>query len=198
MPNGIDLKRFERTEDTENLVPMIGTVAALRAEKNLARLIRAFARLKVTTSCQLVIVGDGPERGTLEKLAHDLGVANDVTFAGQISDPSRFYRQFDIFALTSDTEQMPYTVLEAMAASCPIVATDVGDIREMVSSPNRPFILAKDDDAISDALRNLLEDSVLRKELAAANLQTVPENYSQDGMFRAFAEIYDVPGLIAT
>ncbi len=198
IPNGIDLERFKRRSTGENPIPVIGTVSALRREKNLQRLLRAFARTVQRIPCQLVIVGDGTERNALEDTARELGVSNFVRFEGHVPDPSSLYGTFDIFALTSDTEQMPYTVIEAMAAGCPIAATDVGDIREMVAAENRPFIVAKDEDAVSDALVRLLMDGDLRKTIGGANLRTARERYSQDTMFRAFAEIYDLPGLTAT
>jgi glycosyltransferase involved in cell wall biosynthesis len=197
IPNGIDLERFARTEEAENPTPVIGTVAALRPEKNLTRLIRAFAQVAATTPCRLVIVGAGPERDALEATTHALGVAKDVDFAGHQPDPSRFYKQFDVFAITSDTEQMPYTVLEAMAAGCSVVATDVGDIRQMVSPANQPFVVGQDDQAVCEALKSLLCDQALRKRVGAANLQIARLKYGRDIMFRSFAEMYNVPGLIA-
>ena len=125
VPNGIDLARFA-TDGAQRGAgePVIGTVAALREEKNIARLCsRAFALLP---SGRLVIVGDGPERPALEALAASLGVADRVEFAGHHQDTPAFYARFDIFALSSDTEQMPLSVIEAMASGLPVVATDGG------------------------------------------------------------------------
>jgi glycosyltransferase involved in cell wall biosynthesis len=198
IPNGIDIERFKRRSNGENPIPVIGTVSALRGEKNLQRLLRAFAATIRRLPCRLVIVGDGPERGALEDTARELSISDFVRFEGHVPDPSSLYGTFDIFVLTSDTEQMPYTVIEAMAASCPIAATDVGDVREMVAAENRPFVVARDENAVSDALVRLLADGDLRKTVGDANLQTARERYSQDTMFRAFAEIYDLPGLTAT
>lgn len=198
IPNGIDIERFRRRSNGENPLPVIGTVSALRREKNLQRLLRAFAATVQRIPCRLVIVGDGAERGALEAIARDLGISDFVRFAGHVPDPCSLYGTFDIFALTSDTEQMPYTVIEAMAAACPIAATNVGDVREMVAAENRTFVVPKDEDAVSDALVRLLMDSNLRKTVGDANLKTARERYSQDTMFRAFAEIYDLPGLTAT
>ena len=195
IPNGIDVKRFERHDEVVNPVPLIGTVSALRAEKNLPRLLHVFAHVSRGIPCRLKIVGDGPERQTLERLSRELGIAALVDFAGHVSDPSRLYGEFDIFALTSDTEQMPYTVLEAMAASCAIVATDVGDVSRMVAVENRSFVVAPDIQAVSDALIGLLERPSLRRTIGVANHQKVVQEYSQERMFRAFAGVYDLPGL---
>ena len=103
VPNGIDLDRFSPGAFPPGArvpgpPPVIGTVAALRAEKNLGRLIRAFALATKTQPARLVIVGDGPERAGLTALAADLGVADAVTFAGHRTDTPALYAGFDVFA----------------------------------------------------------------------------------------------------
>ena len=138
IPNGIDLERFAAARTRRraaNTPPVIGTVAALRAEKNLARLLRAFAA--VDQPARLVIVGDGPERPALEAWRASLGLAERVEFAGHIDDPAPIYAGFDVFALSSDTEQMPLSVIEAMAAGLPVATTDVGDVRAMLAARTR-------------------------------------------------------------
>ena len=117
--------------------PIIGTVAALRAEKNLARLLRAFHLAVQDTPGRLVVIGDGPERAALEALASKLGVADRVFWAGHVPDPAELIKAFDIFAMSSDTEQMPISLLEAMAAGLPTAATDVGDIKQMLPLRSR-------------------------------------------------------------
>ncbi|MDQ2764394.1 MAG: glycosyltransferase, partial [Pseudomonadota bacterium] len=103
VPNGVDLGRFAMDGSARgSSEPVIGTVAALREEKNVGRLLRAFATLSLG---RLVIVGDGPERPALEALAASLGVSERVCFAGHHQDTVSFYAQFDVFALASDTEQ---------------------------------------------------------------------------------------------
>ena len=121
-------------------VPVIGTVAALREEKDLGRLIRAFAITSSQTPARLVIVGDGPERAGLEQLVARLDVGDRVSFTGHRDDTPSLYSGFDLFALTSDTEQMPMSVIEAMASGLPVVSTDVGDVRAMLAPENAGFI----------------------------------------------------------
>jgi glycosyltransferase involved in cell wall biosynthesis len=101
----------------------IGTVAGLRPEKNIARLIQAFAAVRARQSARLVVVvGGGPELPALQALAARLGVAEDVEFAGYLADPISRLIEFDLFALSSDTEQLPIAMLEAMACGIPVVA----------------------------------------------------------------------------
>lgn len=188
VPNGIDLARFATTRPPRGKAePVIGTVAGLREEKNLARLIRAFAKLPAG---RLVIVGDGPERSALTVLAADLGVTNRVEFAGHQADAAAVYPRFDVFALSSDTEQMPLSVIEAMASGLPVVSTDVGDVRLMVAGENADFITALDEDALSGALGALTGDPALRARIGAANLAKARADFDQAAMFATYGALW--------
>jgi glycosyltransferase involved in cell wall biosynthesis len=193
IPNGIDLARFPprtaRGEAGEE--PVIGCVAALRAEKHLARLLRAFRLVTQTMPARLVIVGDGPQRAELEALAGALGLGQWVRFTGHVADPQPLYGDFDVFALSSDTEQMPMTVLEAMAAALPVAATDVGDIKDMLAAENRDFITPLDDAALAGALVALLRQPGLRRAVGAANRTRAEHDYDQETMFRAYRALFD-------
>jgi glycosyltransferase involved in cell wall biosynthesis len=199
IPNGIDCARFSRfrgsgsTAIRDGALPVVGTVAALRAEKNLARLLRAFALASLEHPCRLVIAGDGPERRNLEALSAELGLRDKVTFLGHVEDTSPLYRTFDVFALTSDTEQMPYTVLEAMAAGNPVVATDVGDVRSMVSPENAPLIVNRDDQDVAAAILLALRDRSSALRIGEANEVRARRQYDQSLMFEAFWRLYGFP-----
>jgi glycosyltransferase involved in cell wall biosynthesis len=211
VPNGVDLARFapdrfapgpftparlanDRAQ-RGSPEPVIGTVAALRPEKNISRLLRGFATLKAG---RLVIVGDGPERPALEALAATLGVSQRVRFAGHHQDTAPFYAGFDIFALSSDTEQMPLSVLEAMAAGLPVVATDVGDVRLMLAAENLPFVTRLDDDApgglfggaLAGALAGLITDPDLRRRIGLANLEKARRDFDQAAMFATYGALW--------
>ncbi len=189
VPNGIDLARFAVPRQA-NDVPVIGTVAALRPEKNLGRLIRAFAAVRAQRPCRLVIAGGGPERAGLETLAGELGVAADVTFPGHVADTPALYAGFDVFALSSDTEQMPLSVLEAMAAGLPVAATDVGDVRAMLAPENGAQVVAQDEALLAAALAALLEDIPLRGLLGAANRRRGEAAFDQEVMFAAWHALF--------
>ena len=174
---------------------LVATVAALRAEKNLQRLLLAFAaatrRPGRLVPARLVIVGDGPERPALQALAVDLGIMQCVSFAGHVADPAPLYAGFDLFALSSDTEQMPIAVIEAMAAGLPVAATDVGDVRSMLAEANAPFVVARDDAALAAGLGSLLDDTDLRARIGAANRARAREMFDQERMFAAYAALFD-------
>lgn len=189
VPNGIDCDRFALAdqEGFPDGPPIIGTVAALRAEKNIARLVDAFARVVARQPARLVIVGDGPERKTLTDRAAALGVADLVTFTGACPKPERLLPSFAIFALSSDTEQMPISLLEAMAAGLPVAATDVGDVRAMLPSANP--VVAKSTDALAEALQQLLANPGHAKALGRTNATHVRHAYDQAAMFAGWAKL---------
>jgi glycosyltransferase involved in cell wall biosynthesis len=195
IPNGIDLARFTPDAAPDpppwpRDLPVIGTVAALRAEKNLARLLHAFAALRPRRPARLVIVGDGPERAALAALAGALGIAPSVIFAGATEDTPRAYRNFDVFALSSDTEQMPLSVLEAMASALPVAASDVGDVAAMLDAANRPYVVARDAAALTGALAALLADPAGARAIGAANRARAAQEFDQAHMFAAYAALF--------
>ena len=194
--NGIDLSRFDRRSDArapppwpeQDHSPVIGTVATLRAEKNLRRLLQAFAQLR--RKARLVIVGDGPERPALEALARELGVAAAVQFPGYLPDPQRAYGYFDVFALSSDTEQMPLSVLEAMASGLPVASTDVGDVARMLAPANQPFIVPRDASALANVIDALLEAPALRQNVGAANRARAEQEFDEQAMFERYRALF--------
>lgn len=130
--------------------------------KNLPMMLDAVA--KVRSQCpdvMLVLVGEGPQQPVLEARTRELGIADVVRFAGYVAqhETPAWYRAADVFALSSDFDNSPNVVLEAMACGLPIVATDVGGLREYVTSPANGLLTPKGDaDAFAAALLTLLND----------------------------------------
>jgi glycosyltransferase involved in cell wall biosynthesis len=185
--NGIDLSRFAPRIAPHEGAPVIGTVAALRPEKNIGRLLEAFAIVRAQRAARLVIVGEGAERSSLEQRTATLGIAADVEFAGHSAAPENFYAAFDVFALSSDTEQMPLSVLEAMASGLPVAATDVGDVRWMLAEENAPGIAAKSARALADALLAALSNPCF---IGAANRRRAETQFSNISMFTAHLALW--------
>jgi glycosyltransferase involved in cell wall biosynthesis len=194
IPNGVDLARFAGAAPAPLAPgdgPVIGTIAALRPEKNLARLLRAFATARADFGpARLIVVGDGGSRGELEALASTLGIRDAVHFAGHSTTPEAWLAACDIFALSSDTEQMPLSLLEAMAAGLPAIATDVGDVRAMLSQQNAGFVVRRDDAAFAAALAALLRDAQGRRRIGAANRDRAAAVFDQAAMFTAWRRIW--------
>jgi glycosyltransferase involved in cell wall biosynthesis len=198
IPNGIDPTRFDgisRTGDPffqrRDGECIVGSFSPLRGEKNIGRLLRTFARLApADLPIRLVICGDGPEGATLRRLCEELKVASRVTFTGHVPRPEAVMGAFDIFTLTSDTEQMPYALLEAMAARLPVLATDVGDIAAIVSEENRPYVVMRDDlDGLAGALATLCRSGQLRRDLGERNRRRIERDFRIDPMVQDFRKI---------
>ena len=114
-----------------------------------------------------------------------------MRFTGHLAAPQEVLRDFDLFALSSDTEQMPLSVLEAMASGLAVVATDVGDVAAMLAGENRPFVVARDAAALAGAMETLLADPARRCAIGAANRARAERDYDQETMFQAYATLFD-------
>jgi glycosyltransferase involved in cell wall biosynthesis len=171
---------------------LIGTVAPLRPEKRLDWLLRALAGMGDGPAWRLLVAGDGPERGRLEAEAARLGLADRVAFLGHQREPRRTLGGVDLYALSSATEQLPMSLLDAMALGLPVAGVRVGDVAEAVAAPNRPYIAPPDDlAALARALRALLGDAALRARLGAANRERQRERYGEERMRDAYAGLIE-------
>jgi glycosyltransferase involved in cell wall biosynthesis len=198
IPNGIALERYAAPPEADAIpgfvkAPgeiVIGAVAGLRAVKNLPRLVRAFAAMTVPRA-RLVIVGSGPESERIAAEARRLGVGERVLLPGFVADPARYVGLFDILALSSDSEQFPISLVEAMAAGVPVVATDVGDVPDMVSADNLPLIVHREDEAaFAAALDSLAERGDLRRAIGLANRERAAADYGEARMITRYAALY--------
>lgn len=194
LPNGIDCDRYAapRIADSgRNRPPIrIGTIAMLRPEKNLMRLLDAFAALAPTRPVSLRIVGDGPERPRLEARARALDLGDRVEFTGPTATPEQALADLDIFALSSDTEQMPLSVLEAMASGLPIASVDVGDVARMVARPNQPYVVPRDAAALAQALQALVDEPDTRFRVGAANRAQAVSTFSLARMIEGYQALF--------
>ena len=169
---------------------IICSVAGLRPVKNLRRLVRAFAATGIVEA-ELVIVGEGPERAAILAEARRLGVADRVHLLGFVAQPVRILRHADIFALSSDSEQHPIALIEAMAAGLPVVSTDVGDVAAMLAAENRRFVVARENEAaFTAALAELICRRDVRGRLGAANLAKSATEHGADQMVAAYSRLY--------
>jgi glycosyltransferase involved in cell wall biosynthesis len=200
IPNGIEAERFEPADGNPALraelgIPadafVVGAVGHLRPEKNVARLLRAAARVE---GAHVLVLGEGPEREALEAVAASRELAGRVHFAGYHADPRGHYRAMDAFALSSDTEQMPIALLEAMATSLPVAATDVGDVRAILPDAQAEFVVPLGErclEGLSHALGRLAAAPDTRARLAAANRERILKRFTKQRMVAAYRELYE-------
>lgn len=200
VPNGVDLDRFGRAPASDAIPGfakkdgelVVGTVAPLRAEKNLQRLLRAFAALSEKPPARLLLVGDGPERASLAAATAELGLAERVFFAGHVEAPEKVLRLLDVFVISSDTEQMPNALLQAMAAGRAVAGVDVGDVKEIVAPENRRFVVTREDEAgLTGAIATLLSNAQLRAAVGAANRARAEAVYGIERMVEAYRALFE-------
>jgi glycosyltransferase involved in cell wall biosynthesis len=202
--NGVDLPdgpAVERTEARIRLglpigVPIVGFCGRLSPEKNIPLLLEAFARLRTShEAAHLVIAGDGPDRMALESRVSALGLGASVRFTGFVSDVPLLMAALDVFTLASVTEGTSVTLLEAMAAGRPAVVTRVGGNPEIVVD-GRTGHLVPSGDALGLATRlaDVLGNPDAAAELGAAGRRRVLENFTFEGMVRAYEALYRPDG----
>ena len=202
--NGVDTQRYavftlsrqalhaELGIAGEDLI--VGTVGRLDPVKDHPMLLRAFARVHARIPrTHLVIVGDGAMRDTLEQLARALRIEHAVSFLGFRSDVPRLLGLYDVFALSSHNEGMPVTILEAMSAAVPVVATAVGDNPYVVVDGITGIICPPEDAAsFADALTSLLEDPSKRQRMGNAGRQRVLREFTAERMAHNYWQVYEM------
>lgn len=195
--NGIETRKYA-SRGARDMLPglikrrgeyWIGSLAGLRAVKNLGLLVRAIQ--KMPPEWHLVIAGEGPERENLLNEAIDLGVEDRVHLPGFVDQPEKIVGLFDIFALSSHSEQFPISVVEAMAAGLPVAAPRVGDIGAMVATENGPFLTEPgDEDALIKALWDLTGKPKECKRIGMANRQKARAEYDGSVMGERYRALY--------
>ena len=199
IPNGIDVSRYAGPPEVGSIPgfarapgdAIVGTLAGLRGVKNLPRLVRAVAAQP--SHVKLMIVGEGPERAAIMAEAQRLGIAERVLLPGFLAQPHRYVGHFDIFALSSDSEQFPISLVEAMAAGLPVVSTDVGDVKAMVAAQNQSLIVpVSDEGAFAGALSGLVSDGHTRATLGSANRAIAVRDYDEAAMIARYRALYAI------
>jgi len=172
-------------------LPVIASIGRLSPVKNHRLLLEAARIVLQHERVMFVVVGDGPERASLERLAREAGVAEHVMFVGWLENPYPLLSAADLLVLTSKSEGLPIAVLEAMALRKPVVATRVGGVSEVIRDgvsgdlvePGNPEVLAA-------ALARMLADSRRRMAFGLAGREIVEKEFSHDAMVRKLGDVY--------
>jgi glycosyltransferase involved in cell wall biosynthesis len=171
---------------------VVGIVARLSPVKDHGTLLRAIALLRDRIpALHCVLIGDGPERAHLEALADSLGIGGVTHFAGERTQPPNLHGLFDVSVLCSTSEAFPNSVLEAMAAARPVVATDVGGTPDAVHQGTTGLLVRPSDpDRLADAILRLHAEPALRTKLGAAACVAARVGYSADAVIGQVESLY--------
>lgn len=201
VPNGVDVDRFcEATggpQVRQSLgigpdCPVIGSVGRLAAVKNYALLLQAFAAVRrALPNSHLLLVGDGPERVRLAELADKLDVSSAVHLVGFQDKRENYLQAMDVFCLTSDSEGLPLSLLEAMAANVPVVGSQVGGIPGVIESMRNGLLFEPGDSAAAaEAIEMLITNTDLAKQCATNAHRDLVDHFSSDAMADAYTTHY--------
>ncbi len=198
---GVDISRLDHLPAADahaafwlpHGAPLIGNVAALVPHKGQRHLIAAAAKVvREVPDARFVILGDGELRDVLHKQIHDLALDRHVTLGGFRDDVIGLMKSFDIFAMSSVTEGLGTSILDAMACAKPVVGTTAGGIPEAVEDGRTGILVSPHDDAaFASALVRLLKDQTLRTEMGASGRQRVVEYFGVERMVRETLSVYE-------
>lgn len=203
IPNGIDTERFRfsaaaraavrRSWGWDESTPVCGVVAALRPEKNLGLFLRAAALVRETLpTAGFVIVGSGPEEAGLRALAADLGLTSQVRFLGLRQDTPEVLSGLDLFALTSDNEASPVSILEAFAVERPVVSTRVGSVPETVEEGRSGRLVPVGDvSAMAQAWLEVLSAADRSRGWGSAGRERVVTRHSLQSMTDGYTDLIE-------
>lgn len=195
--NGIDVQTFERAHALPAFnfdgSKVIGMVARLDLQKGFEHLLRAARDLCVAfPALKVVIVGDGPDRKAIEDMIQRFGLQSNVILAGQHSDMPGIYAAMDVFVLPSLNEGLPMTILEAMAASKPVIATRVGAIPSVIKDGETGLLVDPGDTyGLRNAVARLLSAPDLCHRIGAAGHAWVSRHYTSEIMALKYRQMYD-------
>jgi len=174
-------------------------VARLNPLKDLGTLLEAFAALPsdVATRSQLFLVGDGPERGSLESRCAALRITTRVRFLGARADAAELLAAADAFVMSSKSEGLPMVLLEAMAAGVPCVATAVGGIPDLLGEERGRTVAPQDPQALAAAMAEVARSHELRARLVANAAENLRRHYSFDAIADQYLELLGLPHSVA-
>ncbi len=192
--NGIAVETFAKAEPCPHERPYILTISRLVHAKGVDLILRGFAQLPAEYHhVSLWIIGDGPLRSKLERLAFELGLRDRVLFLGSISQElvSSLIAGCEVLALGSRSEAFGIVLLEAMAAGKPVIATAIGGIPELVShGQNGLLVPPEDPEALSNAMAQLLADAELRRVMGQHGRSFVQRHYTWERQGERFLDLY--------
>lgn len=199
--NGVDLEKFSLREggrhfsdelsitDSDIVIICVGRLVSIKGHSNLLKCFHSI--VNNNNSIKLLIVGEGPEMANLTRLTSDLKINENVIFLGQRDDVPTLLKQSDIFALTSLSEGLSCSIIEAMASGLPVIATNVGGNNELVKNNINGFLIPEGNlDEFSMELSELITDNNKRKRLGKNSANIAKSEFSIESMSSKYINLY--------
>ena len=166
-------------------------VSNYRPVKRVLDVVEIFERVRREMPVRLLLVGDGPDRGKVERRCRDCDTCDQITFLGNLAMVEDVLAGADLFLLPSETESFGLAALEALSCEVPVVATDVGGLPEVVLSGENGYLLPVGDvEAMSEACLGLLRDDELRRRFGAEGRRWAVATFSEEKALALYRETY--------
>jgi len=197
--NGVDVEKLDFLAKDEAKIFLgvpfgivIGTIANFYPPKGLDYLIKAADLIK-DNNIKFVIIGEGEETRKLENLVKEYNLGDKFFLLGAIPEAYKYLKAFDVFVLSSVKEGFPWTILEAMAAEIPIIATEVGAVPEIIQTDKNGLLIEPaSPQVIADSIMKLLRDERFRNNIAAEGRKTVKEKFNLKKMVAQYENLFSI------
>ncbi len=194
IPLGLDLDELLSLDTISNSRIRIGIIGRLTPIKNhtmFLKVVRKIVDFGLSFPVKFIIVGDGELRSTLEANSRELGLDRYIEFSGWQRNLRELYARLDIIVLTSLNEGTPVSLIEAMAASRPVVTTNVGGVKDLVNDQRGFLIESNDADTFAAALKTLIEDKQLRRRMGQAGREFVRDCFTKERLITDLKALYE-------
>lgn len=191
IPNFVDPRKFRRLEkDREQRI--VCHSSNFRPLKRIPDIIKAFKMISQQINCKLLLVGNGPERPKAEKLAKNLAISNRVHFLGNVKNVQEILGKSDLFLLPSEDESFGLAALEAMSCEVPVVASNIGGLKELISHGVDGYLIEVGDaKALAQYSLKILQDPRLQGEFGKNARQKVLKKYTPDKIVPKYENLYN-------
>ena len=205
VPLGFELNRFLQCENHKGafrrelnigpntlLIGIVGRLVPIKNHKMFLDAVKNISHKNTNLGVKFVIIGDGECAFSLKKYSQEQGIENDVIFTGWKKDLASVYADLDVVALTSLNEGTPVSLIEAMACAKPVIATDVGGVKDIVIDGENGFLVKSNDiEGFSDKLIDLLSDKAKRDRFGMCGRESVKTKYSKERLVKDIEVLYE-------